>query len=452
MAPFKGSLLLSSCSNAITLLNVRFLSKSASPLQRRILVKDLLVSPDESGMRLDRFLKHRLGQDSDLTAINHSLISQWLRKRQVRLLTDKRNDSREQAPLDLTHTAQPLPKAITVTSGSTRTEAGQVWRVRALWEVRDVSSAPRTSSSDSRSKDTFVDVADQLHIQPEMVLPLQDWIVYKDERIIILNKPAGIAVQGGTGVVQSVDDSLPVLQYEYPEKPRIVHRLDKTTSGLLILARTRKVAQDLSRRFHGRNTTGEIEDASGIRKKYFAIVGSKKPIRIPPSTDDMFTMKGDMAVVTQSGQSIHMMQSLVQTSTSASAIRMIGTSLTDFRIASQSFHNGSYWALLHLYPRTGRKHQLRVHCAQLLNAPILGDNKYDGTARKDGAKNWTRIYLHMAEVELKDWFKSNPTTLKTEREAGECSVLDGSLVVSAAMPEDMVDQLNMLELDKVAPT
>jgi len=214
------ALLLSSCSSAISPFHVRFLSMSTSPLQRRILVKDLLVSPDESGMRLDRFLKYRFGQDSDLAAVNHSLISQWLRKRQVRLLADQnlcqlrtcfqeRNDSRDQVLPDLTHTAQPLPKAITVTLGSTRTEAGQVWRVRALWEVKDVSSPPWPSSSDSRSKDTLVDIADQLHIQPEMVLPLQDWIVYKDERIIILNKPAGIAVQGGTGVVQSVDDSLP---------------------------------------------------------------------------------------------------------------------------------------------------------------------------------------------------------------------------------------------------
>ncbi|KAG0005877.1 hypothetical protein BGZ65_009949 [Modicella reniformis] len=164
------------------------LSTASSPKRHVLVVKDLVVSPDESGMRLDRFLRHRLAQDKDTAFINNSLLSKWLRKRQVKLLQQQQQAASHQdqdGTIDRVETI--ILNATTVTQGSIKTEAGQE---------------------------------------------------------------------------------------DYPEKPRIVHRLDKTTSGLLILARTRKAAQDLTRRFHDDGTIATMNETdddeekdSSIRKK-----------------------------------------------------------------------------------------------------------------------------------------------------------------------------------------
>ncbi|KAF8926433.1 hypothetical protein BGZ52_005617, partial [Haplosporangium bisporale] len=195
----------------------------------KVVSKELVVSPDESGMRLDRFLLSRLSKDHP--SVNHVNIQKWLRKRQIKKMApvlDQTESEREE---------EVKMKAVTVTAGATRTETGQIWRIRLLEAVDQSVEAKETAVEESDTS-----------------LPLQDWIVYKDDRIIVLNKPAGVAVQGGTGVQSSVDSSLSVLQFEYQNRPKIVHRLDKTTSGLLVLARTRKAAQDLAKRFHDGST------------------------------------------------------------------------------------------------------------------------------------------------------------------------------------------------------
>ncbi|KAF8958669.1 hypothetical protein BGZ46_001912, partial [Entomortierella lignicola] len=239
--------------------------------RRRVLIKDYYVSPDESGMRLDRFLKHRMEQDTELSDVNNIVINKWLRKRQIKLLMqgvqqselnngddELSSDTVEGSSSKLKDTvANDIPKSITktVTSGTTRTEAGQTWRVRALMEEIDGTNLePPKDLVDSPQKTSL--------------LPLQDWIIYMDERIIVLDKPAGVAVQGGTGVEYSIDNALATLQYDFREKPRIVHRLDMTTSGLLILARTRKAAQDLTKRFHdGTIEALNLYDRKSIQKK-----------------------------------------------------------------------------------------------------------------------------------------------------------------------------------------
>ncbi|KAF9094180.1 Mitochondrial RNA pseudouridine synthase rpusd4 [Mortierella sp. AD031] len=176
------------------------------------------------------------------------------------------------------------------------------------------------------------------------LLPLKEWVVYKDERIIVLNKPSGVPVQGGTG--------------------------------------------------------------------YLAIVESGKPIKEIYSNgatirdDGSFRLQGDMSLITnEKAQAIQMVPN--DTVSDPLVTKSVWPSTTDVVIAAQSYHSGVYWTLLHLYPRTGRKHQLRVHCAQLLNAPILGDFKYAGAGTRADTKGAPRIYLHMAELELKGWFTTS---------------------------------------------
>lgn len=228
-------------------------------------------------MRLDRFLLSRLSKDHP--SVNHVNIQKWLRKRQVKRVAPVLDQVKGERGEEEVKT-----NAMTVTTGATRTETGQVWRVRLLEAAEQSVEAKETAAEESDTN-----------------LPLQDWIVYKDDRIIVLNKPAGVAVQGGTGVQSSVDSSLAgknrfclfstrdlsiakcdgksifahqhpphvflVLQFEYQERPRIVHRLDKTTSGLLVLARTRKAAQDLAKRFHDGSLGQGEDEESGIQKK-----------------------------------------------------------------------------------------------------------------------------------------------------------------------------------------
>ncbi|KAF9326321.1 hypothetical protein BG006_010219 [Podila minutissima] len=229
-----------------------------SPPKPKFVSKDLVVSPDESGMRLDRFLLSRLaskgkGKDHP-SSVNHVQIQKWFRKRQVKRVTLALDRSQGEGEGEGGESGmESRAVAVTVTAGATRTEAGQVWRVRlveASFEQKSV-----------EAEETVVEKKDTS-------LPLQDWVVYRDDRIIVLNKPAGVAVQGGTGVQSSVDSSLSVLKFENPERPKIVHRLDKTTSGLLVLARTRKAAQDLAKRFHdGSMGHGGKEGEAEIQKK-----------------------------------------------------------------------------------------------------------------------------------------------------------------------------------------
>lgn len=141
-------------------------------------------------MRLDRFLLSRL--DKDHPSINHVQIQKWLRKRQVKRVTPALDRSQGE-PGGEEEEGEMETKAVmvTVTTGAARTEAGQVWRIRLLetYEQKSVEEGKNVVERDTS-------------------LPLRDWIIYKDDRIIVLNKPAGVAVQGGTGVQSSVDSSL----------------------------------------------------------------------------------------------------------------------------------------------------------------------------------------------------------------------------------------------------
>ncbi|KFH69362.1 hypothetical protein MVEG_04175 [Podila verticillata NRRL 6337] len=391
----------------------------------RFVSKELVVSPDESGMRLDRFLLSRLSKDHP--SVNHVNIQKWLRKRQIKKMApvlDQTESEREE---------EVKMKAVTVTAGATRTETGQIWRIRLLEAVDQSVEAMETAAEESDTS-----------------LPLQDWIVYKDDRIIVLNKPAGVAVQGGTGVQSSVDSSLSVLQFEYQNRPKIVHRLDKTTSGLLVLARTRKAAQDLAKRFHDGSTGQGEDEESGIQKKYIAIVHSKQPLDIPVK-DSLTRLNADMMTVVRGNtDSI----TIVDGASPRLTTGTVWPSATDVRVVSQSMHAGDHWALLHLYPKTGRKHQLRVHCAQLLNAPILGDEKYSRPLLKKGKSESSRIHLHMSELVLKNWAEKTK-----DQEAGSDShgkqkrgriffktLDDNSLLVRAVFPADMKAEMVRLGL------
>jgi 23S rRNA pseudouridine955/2504/2580 synthase len=196
-------------------------------------------------------------------------------------------------------------------------------------------------------------------------------IIYQDGNLIAINKPAGIAVQAGSPNDFSIDVALPYLKLGNEETPRLVHRIDRDTSGILLLARNRKTATLLTDAF--KNKT--------IKKTYLALVKG-----IPNKAKDTISMP-------LSEKAFGNVKKVFKDN--------LGKEATTHYKILETF--GDY-SLLELKPITGRMHQLRVHCKEI-GHPIIGDGKY--------SKQWEvksrqfdkhRLCLHSLTIELADFF------------------------------------------------
>jgi 23S rRNA pseudouridine955/2504/2580 synthase len=196
---------------------------------------------------------------------------------------------------------------------------------------------------------------------------LRALVIYRDDHVIALNKPPGLAVQGGTGVRRHLDGMLEALRFGAPERPRLVHRLDKDTSGVLLIARNAKAAGELTAAFRRREA----------RKVYWAaVVGVPKPRR----------GKVGLPLAKAAG---------ARGERVAADLRAGKRALTLYAFVESA---GSRAAWLALMPLTGRTHQLRVHCAAL-GTPIIGDGKYGGArAYLKGEGISDRLHLHAREI------------------------------------------------------
>lgn len=195
-------------------------------------------------------------------------------------------------------------------------------------------------------------------------------IIFKDDNLLAIDKPQGIAVQGGSKIGFSINDALPYLKFEKEETPRLVHRLDKDTSGVLLIARNRATADLLIDAF--RNKT--------IEKTYLAHVKGS------PSN--------------QSGTiSIPLIKKFSGQSEKVYKDETLGKeAITHYQI----LENYGDYSLLELKPVTGRTHQIRVHCKEI-GHPIIGDSKYGGkNAFIDGLSN--RLHLHSFKILINDFY------------------------------------------------
>ena len=266
-------------------------------------VQQISVEAEESETRLDRWFRRRF------PALNHGRLEKLLRTGQVRV-----DGGRAKA--------------------NQRLQAGQVVRVPPL------DSKPESSS---RSGDPAPKAAART-ISPQDAAAVQGMVLYKDDDLIALNKPPGLAVQGGTKTTKHLDGMLDALRFDFPDRPRLVHRLDRDTSGVIVVARTPKSAAVLAKAFQSRD----------MQKTYWALV-KNHPEHPAGTISAALAKSGDV------GQ--ERMEWDDKDGKSA---------VTDYRVVDTAARKITW---LELMPQTGRTHQLRAHC-RLIGTPIVGDAKY----------------------------------------------------------------------------
>ena len=290
---------------------------SASP---KVQTRD--VSDSEAGLRLDRWFQRHFPE------LGHGALQKLLRTGQVRV-DGKRVE------------------------GKDRVEPGQTIRLPP-----GVTAAPPPRP---REIPTLSD---------RDAAEIRSLVIHNDDQVIVLNKPPGLAVQGGTGTERHVDGMLDALRFGFDERPRLVHRLDKDTSGLLLIARTGQAARPLGESFRDRET----------EKLYWAVV-----VGVPPKAEGAI----DLPLAKRPGaRDRELMQVDHENGQKA---------LTHFRVLDRAARRA---ALLALWPRTGRTHQLRVHCAAM-GCPILGDGKYGGEeALLATVADARRLHLHARRLAL----------------------------------------------------
>ncbi|MCE8514242.1 RluA family pseudouridine synthase [Ruegeria pomeroyi] len=192
-------------------------------------------------------------------------------------------------------------------------------------------------------------------------------VLYRDDDIIVLNKPAGLAVQGGSGQTRHVDGLSEALRFGNDENPRLVHRLDKDTSGVLVLARTREAAARLTAAFRHRNT----------RKIYWALVAGVPTPYLGEIKTGLVKAGGHGA--RGEGEKMNVVH-LSEIDDTPGAKRAHTYYATLYRVAGRAS-----WVAME--PVTGRTHQLRAHMAGI-GHPIIGDGKYGGSGQENLGDGW----------------------------------------------------------------
>jgi 23S rRNA pseudouridine955/2504/2580 synthase len=290
-------------------------------------VQTRAVTDDEAELRLDRWFRRHF------PAVTQGAIQKLCRTGQIRV------DGRR-------------------AEAATRLEPGQAVRVPPLPD------APPPKPAQTHA------------FNPVIARELEEMVLHRDDHVLVLNKPHGLAVQGGPGITRHLDGLLDGLRMGSEHRPRLVHRLDRDTSGCLVLARTPGTAAKLAAAFRGRD----------VSKTYWAVVAGR-PVPVEGRID--------LPLLRYTGPRGE--RSIPAARDDKEGARAV----TDFTILD---HAGQKLAWLELSPITGRTHQLRVHCVAI-GAPIVGDQKYHepdqngaGSALVEGLSD--KLHLHARALDI----------------------------------------------------
>jgi 23S rRNA pseudouridine955/2504/2580 synthase len=324
----------------------------ASPTEQ---VRSFTVRDDDDGIRLDRWFKRHLPE------VSFNLVSRWARTGQLRL------DGKRVAPGD-------------------RVETGQVLR------VPPAEAAPAEGPGGKPLRERVELTEDEAAFVQDMVLARgRDWIM--------LNKPPGLATQGGTKTNQHLDRLLDGLADDAGQRPKLVHRLDKDTSGVLLVARSARAANHFSKAFSGRTA----------RKVYWALI-----VGVPSLEEGLI----DAPLAKQPGTGGEKMQVDEKDGLPAK---------TRYRLVDRA---GNRAAWVELQPLTGRTHQLRAHMAAI-GHPIVGDAKYGGADAFLTGGISRKMHLHARRLKIDG--------------------LDGKAIDhQAELPDHFRESLGMLGFDPLA--
>ncbi|NJC34703.1 23S rRNA pseudouridine955/2504/2580 synthase [Sphingomonas jejuensis] len=325
--------------------------------------RSFTVGPDDDGIRLDRWFKRHMED------LGFAQVSRWARTGQIRV------DGKRATPGD-------------------RIEAGQVIRVPPL------DPKPAAAAADRPRRP-------RVPLTPEQEAFAQEMVIHRDPQAIVVNKPPGLATQGGTKTTEHLDGLLDALAFDAPARPKLVHRLDKDTSGALLLARSARAAASFAKSFSSRTA----------RKVYWAVVTG-----VPQVEDGMI----ELPIGKQPGSGGEKMQ--VDEAEGSPA-------RTRYRVIEQA---GNRAAWVELQPFTGRTHQLRVHMAAI-GHPILGDGKYGGQDAFLTGGVSRKMHLHARRLridhpdggrvdvtaELPPHFAESMTTLGFDLSLGDRPLDDG---------------------------
>ncbi|MEP2533580.1 RluA family pseudouridine synthase [Shimia sp.] len=313
-------------------------------------VQTVTVGPGDSDQRLDRWFRRLFPH------VSQGRIEKMCRKGEIRV-----DGGRVKASTRLTTGAQvripPLPEA---------------------HEIR-VMTAAKVSDSDAKL--------------------IRDCVIYRDDHIIALNKPPGLPSQGGSKQKRHVDGLSEALRFGFDDKPRLVHRLDKDTSGVLLLARTREMAAALTAALRHRQT----------RKIYWAVVAGVPTPYLGEIKYGLVKAPGHGRG--GEGEKMHCLHPRDVDGTPG-AKRAITQYATLYRVASRA-------AWVAMEPITGRTHQLRAHMSEI-GHPIIGDGKYGGSGQENQGDGWgaqlggiisNKLHLHARTMQLEHPVTRKPLSI-----------------------------------------
>ncbi|CUH78817.1 RluA family pseudouridine synthase [Tropicibacter naphthalenivorans] len=283
---------------------------------------------------------------------------------------------------------------------NTRLDVGQQVRIPPIPEP-DADAAKRAAAPKPKVSDADAEM-------------IRDCVIYKDDYIIAINKPPGLATQGGSKMTRHVDGMAEALKFGFEEKPRLVHRLDKDTSGVLLLARSREIAKALTDAIRHKET----------RKIYWALVAGVPTPYLGEIRYGLVKAPGHG----KHGEGEKMIcvhpRKMDETEGAKRAHTLYATL---YRVASRA-------AWVAMEPITGRTHQLRAHMAEI-GHPIIGDGKYGGSGQENLGDGWgaqlggiisKKLHLHARTMAF-----NHPVTKKP-------------VVVNAPLPEHMANSWDAL--------